>query len=258
MSQSNSTNRVENVVNSVMGVKNPSPSNTANINTQELDGKAVFIYLGGTVIQIVLMVLALYGMEWVTNQPILENSPSWLPTAHSPWRDPRGIAIVFFAVLTLRSRLFSPLDNTRSSGRYQQVTRPNWAPPPLAFPIIWMTIGVLRVISSVLVWQAVDENFLAVPLIAFVIHLALGDTWNTIFTVEGKLGAAVPVVIMGPWLSAIVVTILYWQTALLAGLLLAPSLIWITVACILVYSIWRLNGCEPLYPLKRELNRESQ
>lgn len=247
MSQSKSTNRLENVVNSVMGVKTPSPSNDSNINTQAFDGKAFFIYLGGTVLQISLMVLALSGMEWVVSQLLVENSLSWLPTA---------IASVFFAVLTLRSRLFSPLDNTRSSGRYQQVIRPNWAPPPLAFPIIWMTIGVLRVISSVLVWQAVGQNFLALPLIAFVIHLALGDTWNTIFTVEGRLGAAVPVVIIGPWLSAIVVTFIYWQTTVLAGLLLAPSVIWITVACALVYSIWQLNGCEPLYPMKQESRGE--
>lgn len=243
MSQSKSTNTVENVVNSVMGVKNSSSLNDSTINTQEFDGKALFIYLGGTVIQIALMVLALFGMEWVSHQLLVENSASWLSTA---------IATVFFAVLTLRSRLFSPLDNTRSNGRYQQVIRPKWAPPPLAFPIIWMTIGVLRIISSVLVWQAVGETFLAFPLIAFVIHLALGDTWNTIFTVEGRLGAAIPVVIIGPWLSAIVVTIFYGQTVLLAGLLLSPSVVWISVACVLVYSIWRLNGCEPWYPLKRE------
>ena len=243
MSQSESTtNRLETVVNSVMGVKDPVPSNDSNINTQEFDGKALFIYLGGTFVQIGLMVLALFSMEWAINQLVVDNVPSWWPTA---------IASVFFTVLTLRSRLFSPLDNTRSSRRYQEVIRPNWAPPPLAFPIIWMTIGVLRVISSVLVWQAVGHNFLAFPLIAFVVHLALGDTWNTIFTVEGRLGVAVPVVIMGPWLSAIIVTVFYWQTVSFAGLLLAPSVVWITVACLLVYSIWRLNGCEPLYPMKR-------
>ncbi|MEA5511760.1 tryptophan-rich sensory protein [Crocosphaera sp. UHCC 0190] len=243
MSQSESTtNRLENVVNSVMGVKDPSPSNDSNINTQEFDGKALLIYIGGTAVQIALMVLALWAIGQAYTQLERLNDNSWWPTA---------IASVFFTVVTLRSRLFSPLDNTRSSGRYQQVIRPNWAPPPLAFPIVWMTIGVLRIVSSVLVWQAVGQNFLAVPLIAFVIHLALGDIWNTIFTVEGRLGAAVPVVIMGPWLSAIVVTVLYGQTVSLAGLLLAPSVVWITVACVLVYSIWRLNGCEPWYPMKR-------
>lgn len=249
MSQSKpTTNQLENVVNSVMGVQDPSPSQDSNINTQEFDGKVLLIYLGGTVIQIAAMVLALSAMQWGVKQLMTDNVLSWLPTA---------IATLFFMVLTLRSRLFSPLDNTRSSGRYQQVVRPNWSPPPFAFAIIWMTIGVLRIISSVLVWQAVGQNFLALPLIAFVIHLALGDTWNTIFTVEGRLGVAVPVVIVGPMLSAIVVTALYWQTVVLAGLLLAPSVAWLAIACVLVYSIWQLNGSEPWYPLKRAKGAET-
>ncbi len=56
-----------------------------------------------------------------------------------------------------------------------------------------------------------NQQFLVVPLIAFIVHLALGDTWNTIFTVERRLGAAVTVVILGPWFSALIVTFLYWQ-----------------------------------------------
>ena len=114
-----------------------------------------------------------------------------------------------------------------------------------------MTIAVLRVIASVLVWQEVNQQFLVVPLVAFVVHLALGDTWNTIFTVERRLGAAVTVVILGPWLSALIVTLLYWQINPLAGIILAPSCVWLTVAVVLVLSIWQLNGKEPLYPLKR-------
>jgi tryptophan-rich sensory protein len=249
MGQSESTSKgIEKAINSVMGVKEAKTAIDLNINRQELDGLAIFNYLGGTAVQITLMVLALWGMEWLSAQQLFVNNvPSWLPTA---------ISCVFFTVLTLRSRLFSPLDNTRSSGRYNKVIRPSWAPPPLAFPFVWMTIGVLRIISSVLVWQAVGQNFLAFPLIAFAIHLALGDTWNTIFTVEGRLGMAVPVVVFGPWLSAIIVTILYGQTLLLAGLLLAPSVVWLTVASVLVYSIWRLNGSEPWYPMKRENLRE--
>jgi tryptophan-rich sensory protein len=69
-----------------------------------------------------------------------------------------------------------------------------------------MTIAILRVISSLLIWQQMNQQFLVLPFIAFAVHLALGDTWNTIFTVQRRLGAAVPVVIFGPWLSALIVT----------------------------------------------------
>jgi tryptophan-rich sensory protein len=91
---------------------------------------------------------------------------------------------------------------------------------------------------------------LVLPLILFVVHLALGDTRNTIFTVERRLAAAVPVVILGPCLYVIVVTAIYLQSVPLAGMILSFSYLWLTVASVLVLRIWQLNGSEPLYPLK--------
>jgi tryptophan-rich sensory protein len=44
----------------------------------------------------------------------------------------------------------------------------------------------------------------------------------------------------------------YYKFVPLAGLVLLPSAVWISVANVLVYSIWALNGKEPLYPTKRD------
>ncbi len=245
MTQSNDGGTVGRLVNTVMGVKNEDKKRSMTqeiVVTKELDLKAVFIYKLGTILQIGIIILAFWVMEkLVTLVDNYSSGPHWLGTL---------LAGLFFTLLSIRSRIFSPLDNTRSRQTYDDVIRPKWAPPPLAFPIVWMSIAVLRVISSLLVWQEMNQQFLVLPLIAFAVHLALGDTWNTIFTVERRLGAAVPVVILGPWLSALVVTILYWQINLLAGIILAPSCVWLTVAAVLVLSIWQLNGKEPLYPLK--------
>ena len=82
------------------------------------------------------------------------------------------------------------------------------------------------------------------------VHLALGDTWNTIFTVQSRLGAALPVVLVGPLASAIVVTAAYGHAIARAGYLLIPMCVWLTIASLLVFDIWRLNGKEPLYPVK--------
>ncbi|MCF4968439.1 TspO/MBR family protein [Nostoc sp. CMAA1605] len=244
MNQSNNSTILEKFVNTVMGVKasNPQQSLNTSSTTQELDIKAVLVYKLGTILQIGVMVLTLLGMEKLI--VLIDNSssfPSWVSTL---------LAGLFFALLSLRSRIFSILDNTRSRQTYDQVIRPRWSPPPLVFPIVWMIIAVLRVISSILVWQQLNHHLLALPFILFVVHLALGDTWNTIFTVEKRLGAAVPVVILGPWLSALVVTAIYWQTNPLAGITLSFSCVWLTVAAVLVLRIWQLNGSEPLYPLK--------
>ncbi len=245
MNQSNNNGILENFVNTVMGVKTgdikQSPQ-TSISTTQELDIKAVLVYKLGTILQILTMIVVLLGMEKLVM--FIDNNssiPSWVSTF---------LTGLFFAVLSIRSRMFSLLDNTRSRQTYDQVIRPRWSPPPLAFPIVWMIIAVLRVLSSVLVWQQMNRQFLVLPLILFVVHLALGDTWNTIFTVERRLGAAVPVVILGPWLSAVVVTAIYWQTNPVAGMILSFSCIWLTVASVLVFRIWQLNGSEPLYPFK--------
>ncbi|MDY6898567.1 MAG: TspO/MBR family protein [Cyanobacteriota bacterium] len=245
MSQSNEGGTVEQFVNGVMGVKavdNEQSTDEQAVNTKQVDIKAIFTYKLGTILQIGTLVLVLLGMDKLAI--LINNSfsfPSWVNTV---------LASLFFVLLSIRSRLFSVLDNTRSRNGYDNIIRPKWAPPALAFPIVWMTIAVLRVISSVLVWQQLDQQYLVFPFILFVVHLALGDTWNTIYTVERRFGAAVPVVILGPWLSALIVTAIYWKVNPIAGIILAPSCIWLTIAAALVFRIWQLNGKEPLYPVK--------
>jgi tryptophan-rich sensory protein len=245
MNSSNDSGMLEKFVNTVMGIKNGNTKQSPQksiATTQELDIRAVIVYKLGTIVQIVVMILVLLGMEKLVM--LIDNNsslPNWFSTV---------LTGLFFAVLSIRSRMFSLLDNTRSRQTYDQIIRPRWAPPPLVFPIVWMIIAVLRVISSVLVWQAMNHQFLVLPLILYLVHLALGNTWNTIFTVERRLGAAVPVVILGPWLSALVVTAIYWQTNPYAGMILSFSCVWLTVAAVLVFRIWQLNGFEPMYPLK--------
>ncbi|WP_375499009.1 TspO/MBR family protein [uncultured Nostoc sp.] len=245
MNKSNNTGILEQFVNTVMGVKTFKKQQSPNASittTQELDIRAVLVYTIGTILQIVVMILVLLVMEKLVM--LIDNNSSF-----SSWLNIL-LTGLFFAILSIRSRFFSLLDNTRSRQIYDQVIKPKWSPPPLVFPIVWMIIAILRVISSLLIWQQMNHQFLVLPLILFVVHLALGDTWNTIFTVERRLGAAVPVVILGPWLSAVVVTVIYWQTNAVAGIILSFSCLWLTVATVLVVRIWQLNGSEPLYPLK--------
>ncbi|MFH7242026.1 MAG: TspO/MBR family protein [Spirulina sp.] len=238
----NRKNWVKQSVNTVMGVNETATDTkvSTDLTNPRWDITGTLTYLAATVTQVAVMTGLLWGMDRV--MPLLAG------LALPPW----GITAMvcgFFAFITLRSRLFSWLDNTRNSGRYQSLQRPGWAPPPLAFPIVWMSIAVLRVTSAYLVWSALGQTFLVWPLVLYVIHLSLGDTWNTIFTVEGRLGAAVPMVIGGPLLSVVTLTIGYFQVLPLAGWVILPSLVWLTVATALCISLWRLNGQEPLYPV---------
>ena len=235
-------NLVKSGVNAVMGVKAARDTTVpTDLENPQWDQTATLQYVGATIAQTAAMTGLLWLMDVVLSRVNTAALPPWALTA---------IVCAFFAFVTLRSRFFSLLDNTRSNGRYQSIQRPGWAPPPLAFPIVWMSIAVLRVASAYLIWSAYDQTSLCLPLILFVGHLSLGDTWNTIFTVEGRLGAAVPVVIIGPMLSVIVVTIAYFQTLPLAGWIILLSAVWLAIATALCISLWQLNGQEPLYPVR--------
>lgn len=243
-----SKNWVKQSVNTVMGVNETATDTkvSTDLANPRWDTAATLTYLAATVTQVAVMTGLLWGMDGIMGWRAGTALPSWAMTA---------IPCGFFAFITLRSRLFSWLDNTRNSGRYTSLQRPGWAPPPLAFPIVWMSIAVLRITSAYLVWSALGQTFLVWPLVIYVIHLSLGDTWNTIFTVEGRLGAAVPMVIVGPLLSVVVLTASYFQVLPLAGWVIFPSLVWLTVATALCISLWRLNGQEPIYPVTAAVRR---
>ena len=42
-----------------------------------------------------------------------------------------------------------------------------------------------------MVWQAAGQTALCAPLAWFMAHLAVGDLWNAMYTVENRLGAGV-------------------------------------------------------------------
>lgn len=168
---------------------------------------------------------------------------------------PAPLVPLLFAFLSLRSRLFSPLAAKRPprggfSGKAtpEDIKRPGWTPPGIAFPFIWLTITGLRASSALVVWRATGRTLTAAPLLALVGHLAVGDTWNCVTNVERRLGvSAVGVIFV--WASVLNAVLAFRAAAPLAGALLAPSAAWITIASVLTWTIWSMNTPrQPLLP----------
>jgi len=208
-----------------------------------LDVAAIARYFGATGAQMGLLTLFLASLERVF--------------AYSNTQIPTPFAAVLFAFLSVRSRIFSVMDNSRPTLKKndQAFSRkmPKWTPPRLAFPIIWSTIAVLRALSSSVIFQATGNKLISPPLLAFCAHLCIGDTWNTINNVEKRLGPAV-IGVLTVLASVATVDAVYFATSKVAGLILLPSVVWITIASALVTQVYRLNnpgdGSEPLYPVK--------
>eukprot|EP00798_Chlamydomonas_sp_ICE-L_P000031 gene31-12844_t len=176
----------------------------------------------------------------------------------------KGVVVLYWLVVSIKSRVFSPLDATRPNlkdekNAQNETPRPDWMPPPitfpraslhppLTFPIVWTSIGLLRAAASVMVvhgggtvWEACGRDLISTPLIIMCLHLAIGDAWNNVNVTRQELGMAVPGVFLGCLGSGIFVTAAYYLADPAAGQLLSPSVIWLTVASALVYSIWDLN-----------------
>lgn len=158
---------------------------------------------------------------------------------------PPVIVGVAFAFLSLRSRIFSFLDNSRpdvdaNDGKAtpSDVKRPKWTPPGKAFPIIWLTITGLRAVSAALATEATQSLAITRPLL---LHLCIGDTWNTITNVEKRLGVSA-IAVFAVWASLLRTLLAFYDVKPLAAWILAPSLAWISVACLLTNRIWALNG----------------
>jgi len=156
----------------------------------------------------------------------------------------KTIVGVWFLFNALRSRVFSPLEAKRpkmadEANAIVERKRPSWMPPPLAFPIIWSTIALLRAASAVLIFTTAG-TLNSPALLALIVHLAVGDTWNFINNVEKRLGTAV-LGVGAVTLSVYNVVFQFYRVLPTAGFLIAPSAVWISVAAFLVYSIWKIN-----------------
>jgi len=165
------------------------------------------------------------------------------------------IVIGLFFFLSLRSRIFSPLDNSRPKATnddpiFRDRKRPSWQPPAIAFPIIWTTISLLRTISGYLIYKSTN-SLISKPLLLFFLHLSIGDTWNTINNVEKRLGTA-SFGVLFVLLSVYLTTYEYYKIFPMAGYILSPSCLWLSIATVLVFTIWKINyiksGKPSFYP----------
>jgi len=215
---------------------------------KELDTEAVGKYLAAIAVQMLAISAFFAALDAVLTSSEFQ-PPDW------------AIFGLFFG-MSIRSRLFSPLDNSRpdiekaakgeATGGFNDRQMPSWTPPGIFFPIMWILIvAPLRAAASMMLWQQVG-HLCDGTILALMLHLSIGDTWNTVNNVERRLGAAVPGVLC-VWASALFASYAYYQVVPLAGELLLPTCLWLTVAAALVTDTWRVNnssGLEPLFPYR--------
>lgn len=121
---------------------------------------------------------------------------------------------------------------------YATLPRPPWTPPNLAFPIVWTILYILIGIASSLVFRhgLADRH---TEFALFLIQLILNGLWSWIFFGIHKIGwALVDLILL--WCVALIMLKSFWDVSPLAGGLLIPYQLWLTIAI-------SLNGYIYLY-----------
>ncbi|KAK1743549.1 translocator protein [Skeletonema marinoi] len=230
-------------------------SSSSNINpytSPELDTSALLKYATAAITELTLFA-ATFQLLDVAFTNVLDTSV------------PFPFAFLLFYGCSLKSRVFNPLNNQRpdrskavdgeGSSGFKDRVMPSWTPPGVTFPIMWLLIiGPIRAYSASLIVSSTG-SFLCLPIMAFMLHLTIGDIWNTINNTEKRYGAAV-IGVLCVVLSAANAANQYFAVDPFAGKLLGGTLIWLCTAAALITDTWRLNpseeGLVPLYPVVGE------
>jgi tryptophan-rich sensory protein len=123
---------------------------------------------------------------------------------------------------------------------YQQLQRPDWAPPAWLFGPVWTTLYTLMGISAWLVWRERGFRAARTALTVFLLQLGVNALWSWLFFVW-HLGAASFAEILLLGVLILLNVLLFWRVRLLAGMLLLPYLLWVSFAAVLTYTVWQQN-----------------
>ena len=139
-----------------------------------------------------------------------------------------------FAAAGVGSR-FSPGD------WYAHLAKPAFNPPAWVFAPVWTLLYLVMGVAAWLVWRERGMARAAPALTLFLVQLVLNAAWSWLFFGLHHIGWAL-VDLAALWLAIGATLLAFWAHRPLAGLLMAPYLLWVSFAALLNFQLWRLNG----------------
>ena len=124
---------------------------------------------------------------------------------------------------------------------YARLKKPGFTPPNSVFGPVWITLYLLMAVSVFLVWrEGLTQDSARIAFIVFWVQLVLNILWSVVFFgFRTPIGGLVMIIFL--WLAILATIILSFQVSAIAGALLIPYLIWVTIAANLNFQVWRLN-----------------
>lgn len=122
---------------------------------------------------------------------------------------------------------------------FESLTTPSWIPPDWVFPAAWFTLWALQAVAVLILVSSENQGrFLALGLLAT--HFVGAVAWQAVIFAPGRLDFGAWW-LLGVLVLVILATITAWRVTPLAGALIAPTIVWMSVATALGFSLARLN-----------------
>ena len=127
---------------------------------------------------------------------------------------------------------------------YRNLKKPSWQPPDWAFGPIWTLVLVLAAWAGVLAWNAAPDvagrsDVAIVYAVNFVFHFL----WSPLFfKLKRPDWGLIEVVFL--WASVVAMIVVVRRYSDTGALMLAPYIVWVSIAAVLNRAIVRLNPGE--------------
>ena len=131
---------------------------------------------------------------------------------------------------------------------FEALRKPDFMPPPAAFPIAWTILYICLGLALALVLHARGAKGRPLALALFLVQLALNYSWSPLFFAAHRVSLAFWVIV-AMFVVAAAAAWLFFRIRRAAGLLMLPYLAWLLFAGALNHSIDGLNpGAELAAP----------
>lgn len=123
---------------------------------------------------------------------------------------------------------------------YITLNKPSWNPPPWVFAPVWTTLYALMGTATWLVWKQETVQNKRPAYILYSVQLFLNGLWSWLFFGFQKIDLALyEIVVM--LVVIIITTISFGRIKALAGWLMAPYILWVSIATALNFTLFRMN-----------------
>jgi tryptophan-rich sensory protein len=125
---------------------------------------------------------------------------------------------------------------------YRVLHKPSWQPPDAAFGVIWTAIFALSAAAGVIGWRRAPSRGMREWMIGlFALNGFLNILWSLLFFRLHRPDWGL-MEVGDLWLSIALLMVFLARLSWVASSLMAPYLVWVTLAAVLNYEVVRLNG----------------